>query len=218
MNKCVLFDFDGVIIHSEPIIKAAFTLSYRDVIGEGEPPVQEYLKHMGDSFDNIMRKMGLPSKMYESFSHYSTRLTNLIEIFPGIEDVLRKLKNRGIKLGLVTGKDRRRTLELLNHFDIAIFDVIVAGDDVELPKPHPQPILMALAAVGIAAKDAMMIGDSPNDLISARRAFVESCAVGWGIGSRMELENENPNYFVDTPDEIMDVLEEYLIQSALGTT
>ncbi|TCJ15218.1 HAD family hydrolase [Parasulfuritortus cantonensis] len=206
MKSCVLFDFDGVIINSEPVIKAAFTLSFRDIVGRGEPPVREYLSHMGDSFDRIMSKMSLPTQMYPVFRDYSTRLSNLIEVFPGISELLRELRSEGVATGLVTGKDRRRVDELIEVLGLPGFDAIVGGDEIENPKPHPQPLLRALDMLGVQAEQAWMIGDSPNDIVAARSAGVSSCAVTWGIGSRRELEDVKPDVLVSSPAELRSLL------------
>ena len=208
MIRAALFDFDGVVIHSEPVIKAAFTLSYQDTINGGEPPVNEYLSHMGDSFDNIMKKMGLPSTMYDAFSYYSNRLSNLIEVVPGMDEILQDLKSRDVKLALVTGKDRKRTLRILQKIGMAtVFDALVCGDDVANPKPNPEPVLKALTMLGAGHTDALMIGDAANDLRAAHGAHVASCAVTWGTGTTDELRNERPDYMVQSPSELRDVLQ-----------
>ncbi len=64
MYTTILFDFDGVVIDSVSLQRFAFAKSYRHVIGEGEPPIDQYLSHSGDSFPNIMNKMGLPHDMW----------------------------------------------------------------------------------------------------------------------------------------------------------
>ncbi|WP_052098122.1 HAD family hydrolase [Paenibacillus stellifer] len=214
MKNIILFDFDGVIIQSEPVIKAAFTLSYQDLINdEVAPPVEEYLSHMGESFGNIMEKMKLPQKMYEVFCHYSNRLVNLIELVEGFTEILDLLKNSSKKIGLVTGKDRKRTIDILGRLQIIqYFDVIVAGDDVKHPKPHAEPILKAVSECNGKHSEAIMIGDSPNDIIAARNANIESCAVLWGIGKTDELFHENPQFIVRDPGELSVLLKQIISQ------
>ncbi|PWW02854.1 phosphoglycolate phosphatase/AHBA synthesis associated protein [Paenibacillus cellulosilyticus] len=195
--KTILFDFDGVIIDSEYVIRAAFTLSYREFIGSGEPPVDEYLRNMGDSFPNIMRKMNLPIEMHEHFCSYSRRLINLVPLHAHVREVLDYFQSRGFKMGIVTGKDRMRTLEMLERHEIGhYFGTVVAGDDVSNPKPHAEPILKALAELGAKPDDAIMLGDADNDIMAARNAKVRSCAALWGVSSEEELRSVNPDYMV----------------------
>ncbi|WP_127529396.1 HAD family hydrolase [Paenibacillus kobensis] len=193
--RTILFDFDGVIIDSEYVIRAAFTLSYREIVGKGEPPVEAYLRNMGDSFPNIMRKMNLPVDMHPHFREYSRRLINLIPLHDHAREVLDYFHSHGFKMGIVTGKDRQRTLELIERHAIGhYFGTVVACDDVANPKPHAEPILRALADLGSSPNDAIMLGDADNDIIAARNAKVKSCGALWGVSSEEELQSVNPDY------------------------
>lgn len=195
--RTILFDFDGVIIDSEYVIRAAFTLSYREIVGQGEPPVDEYLRNMGESFPNIMRKMNLPVEMHPLFCEYSRRLINLVPLNPHVREVLDYFHSHGYKMGIVTGKDRMRTLEMLERHAIGhYFGTIVAGDDVAKPKPNAEPILKALAQLGSSPEDAIMLGDADNDIIAAHNAKVRSCAALWGVSSEEELQSLNPDHMV----------------------
>src|SRR5207248_1901097 len=99
----------------------------------------------------------------------------------GMVDVLERLAEEGRRLGVVTAK-RRATVGLafrvlpLAH----LFDAVVASDDVERNKPHPDGILRALELLGATPEEAAYVGDSPYDVEAARRAGVCSVAVCWG--------------------------------------
>ncbi|MHB8062584.1 MAG: HAD family hydrolase [Ruminiclostridium sp.] len=201
--RAVLFDLDGVIIDSEIVIKAAFTLSFRQEVGTGEPPINEYFMQMGDSFENIMKKMGLPRTMKEPFMKYSRLLVNLIELHTGIKELLEILYARDFKMAVITGKDGERTREILKKLAIEhYFDIVVASDEVKNPKPHPESLNVALNCFGLSPELAIMVGDAPNDIIAARRAGVQSCAVTWGTTSKADLVVEKPTFIVDNPLQI----------------
>jgi phosphoglycolate phosphatase-like HAD superfamily hydrolase len=88
-----------------------------------------------------------------------------------------------------------------------LFEAVVATDDVERPKPHPDGILRALELLGSTREDAAYVGDSPFDVQSAKAAGVGSIAVTWGrIHDRAKLAEAEPDALVDTPQELLDVI------------
>ena len=85
-----------------------------------------------------------------------------------------------------------------------LFDAVVASDDVERNKPHPDGILRALELLGARPEEAAYVGDSPFDVEAARRAGVHSVAVGWGgIHTREKLEAAGPDAFVESAEELL---------------
>lgn len=206
--KAVLFDLDGVIIDSELVMKIALTLSYKQVVGVGDPPIEEYFKHMGDSFENIMKKLSLPLEMKEYFIDYSKKLINFVIFNNDFIDVFDTLISKEIKMAIITGKDKERTQEILKRFNIEkYFDIVIASDEVSNPKPHPESILKALDFLNVESNEVIMVGDSPYDLMSATNASVKSCAVTWGTSSKDELLKQSPNFILDTPSQLLNVLE-----------
>jgi phosphoglycolate phosphatase-like HAD superfamily hydrolase len=82
------------------------------------------------------------------------------------------------------------------------FDVVVGSDDVARPKPHPEPVLTALALAGRMAEDAVFIGDSRHDIECGRAAGVKTAAVLWGPFDREHLEDLDPDYWLEQPQDI----------------
>jgi len=202
--KAVLFDLDGVLIDSELVIKVAFTLSYREIVGEkGDPPIKEYMLHMGDSFENIMEKLNLPKLMNRPFREYSRKLIDFIKLKPGILPLLNDLKNENFRLAVITGKDRARTMEILEKFKIShFFGAVVTADDTPFPKPHTDPLWIALRELNVERSEAMMVGDASNDIIASHRAGIQSCAVTWGMSDLETLLKEKPTYVARCADDI----------------
>jgi pyrophosphatase PpaX len=108
----------------------------------------------------------------------------------------------------VTAK-RRATVDLaFDRVPIAhLFDVVVAGDETERQKPHPEPLLRALAQLQAPADSAAYVGDSPYDLQAAKAGGLRAFGVSWGrIHTRERLEPEEPDHLVDTTEELRAVL------------
>lgn len=139
----VIFDFDGVIIDSTNVQQIAFFESYF-LIYKKEPPLllfKEFLSHAGDSLENIFTKMSLSVDMIIPYKSTSSNNLSSISLNEELVELLKILKKDNLKIGLCTGKDRFRTIEVLRFFNLEyLFDGIICSDDVSYPKPHPQPL------------------------------------------------------------------------------
>lgn len=209
MVTTVIFDLDGVIIDSGPVMELAFTQSYKEIMQvDSTPPFAEFAKHSGDSLPNIFRKMGLPVEpMYQRFRELSIENIDKIFLFEDVVDVIRKLKIRGLKIAIVTGKEKDRTLQILKTLKIdALFDLVVASTDVSNPKPHPESMSKVLEALDAKPDETLSIGDATNDIKAAQKAGIVSIAVTWGLCDREDLESCNPDYIIDEAMEILDLI------------
>ncbi|HEX8720253.1 MAG TPA: HAD-IA family hydrolase [Pyrinomonadaceae bacterium] len=197
MLKAVIFDLDGVLIDSEPLMRYAFERAYRHVIGSGTPPIESYLEHMGESFPRIMQHLGLPLTMWEPYRQLCRENIGRIQLFPQSRLLLAGLRTLRLKLAVLTGKDRERTLHTLEHFGLLhYFDAVVASDQLRQPKPHPEGVLHALDLLGRAPHEAVMIGDAVSDILCAQRAGVRAVAVTWGIKPELVQTNCRPDHVV----------------------
>jgi phosphoglycolate phosphatase len=91
-------------------------------------------------------------------------------VFDGVREALTLMRARGLALACVTNKPREFTHDLLARVGLDDFDVIVSGDDTVEKKPHPAPMLHACALLKLLPAETAMVGDSENDVLSARAA------------------------------------------------
>ena len=141
MLRAVIFDLDGVLIDSEPLMRLAFADSYKRIIGNGSPPIEAYLEHMGESFPRIMDRLNLPHSMWEPYRKFCQEHIAHINLFPGSRELLEWARAAQLKVGLLTGKDYARTAQILEHFGLQdYFDVTLASDQLNQPKPHPEGV------------------------------------------------------------------------------
>jgi HAD superfamily hydrolase (TIGR01509 family) len=115
---------------------------------------------------------------------------------PGARELLLSLRERGIPTALVTMSMRRMAEQIVAHIPFDAFDVIVSGDEVEEPKPHPEPYLRAAALLGVAAADAVAIEDSLVGLASA----VASGAATIGVPHIVPLPESDEHVLWDSLD------------------
>lgn len=188
--RAVLFDLDGTLIHSLPDLVAAVN---RMLATENRAPLAaEAIKAMvGDGADVLVARAfaasgGLPGPEVAPYldrfmADYEPRSAETTKPWPEVEETLAALRARGLALAVCTNKPSRATAEVLAALDLArFFDVVVGADDAPAIKPDPAHVRVILDRLGVHADEALMVGDSRNDIISAKAAGVRSVALSFG--------------------------------------
>lgn len=179
----VVFDLDGVLIDSLEVQRSAYYGSYEEVVGDGNAPeFSEFLKYSGDSLPRIFSKMGLPVEMVEPYRRISREAVDKIIVNEEAMELIRRLRKRDVKCAVCTGKDRRRTVEILDTYGVTeLFDAIVCSDDVSEPKPSAVPVLkaMELMGEGVGSDNTVVVGDGYYDIQSAHSAGCEAVLTLW---------------------------------------
>jgi len=209
--RIVLFDLDGTLIDSGPIILASMQHAVRTVLGR-EIPLDELGTTIGGH--GIVAQMNAidaehADALLEAYKEHNDGLHDTLEAFDDLLALLPRLQAEGRELGIVTAK-RHRTVGLaLDRFPAlrSAFDVVVAHEDTERHKPDPDPVLLAVERLGGTTAEAVYVGDSPFDIGAAKAAGVYAIAVGWGgIHPDERLLAEEPDAFVHTPEELLRAL------------
>jgi pyrophosphatase PpaX len=205
----VLFDLDGTVVDSGPIILASMRHATRTVLGREIPDEALMAAVGGPGLEAQMRELGGDENLERLITVYRAHnepLHDGLETFFGMDDVLLALKGEGRKLGLVSAK-RRSTVELaFSATEIGhLFDVVVGGDDAPNQKPAPDTLLLALERLGEKPEDAVYVGDSPFDMAAARAGGLYAIGVTWGGVHDRELLTQ-ADTIVDTPEELLAAL------------
>jgi pyrophosphatase PpaX len=205
-----LFDLDGTVVDSVELILRSYRHTMRTHRGE-QPPDEMWLRGLGTPIWVQLRQWTDDpveiAAMVETYRVYNmTHHDELVRPYDGIVGAVRRLKDLGKRIGLVTSKVRSGAVRGLRVAGLeAAFDLIVGADDVQNPKPHPEPVLVALEQLGARAQEAVFIGDSRHDLVSGHAAGVKTAAALWGPFPRSHLEDLEPDFWLDRPEDI-DVL------------
>ena len=109
--EAAIFDLDGTLVDSQGVAAEAFREAHRICVGEGDPPVAWFHSLSGHPFESILSTLGLPASMAPHFRRLSRERIHELALFPRMGDVLTRLELEGVRLGLITGKDRQRTIE-----------------------------------------------------------------------------------------------------------
>lgn len=206
-KNVVIFDLDGVVVDSTAVMRKAFDIAYAEVVGEGPAPFEEYNRHLGRYFPDIMRIMDLPLEMEEPFVRESYRMAHLVPLFDGVVELLRDLREAGFRLAVATGKSGPRARSLLQQLEVLDqFEHVIGSDEIARPKPAPDIVLHALELLGAAPQDAVMVGDAVTDLASARGASVAAIAALWGESDEAALLAEKPDAALRAPGELLTLL------------
>ena len=207
----VLFDLDGTLIDSGPMILASMKHAAKTVLGRDLPEEVLAAAVGGPGLVAQMRALD-PDRVDDlvaTYRRHNEPLHEELEAFWEVVEVLPRLRAEGQRLGIVTAK-RRETVQLA--FDRlpgleSNFEVVVGSEDTERHKPDPDPILEALARLDAAPEDAAYIGDSPFDVRAAKAAGVYAVAVAWGgIHGADALEREEPDVLVHHAEELLAAL------------
>jgi pyrophosphatase PpaX len=208
--QTVLFDLDGTLVDSGAMILASFRYATRTVLSREIPDEQLLSQVGGMRLAEQMRELAPDhvDDLVRTYREHNEPLHRELQAFDGMLDVLQALEREGRKLGLVTAK-RRATVELA-FAAVPIeryFGAVVAADDTERHKPHPDPLLRALELLGGSPDRAAYVGDSPHDVRAAKAGELFAIAVTWGgIHSAERLAEEEPDALVDTGEELLGVL------------
>lgn len=203
----LLFDLDGTLIDSIDLILRSYRHTMRVHRGE-EPPDDIWMEGLGTPLSVQFRRWTDDEveirAMVETYRTYNlAHHDELVRAYDGVVEQVLRLDAGGKTLGLVTSKMRGGALKGLRLVGIeAAFDVVVGSDEVTHPKPHPEPVLLALERLGRAPSDAVFIGDSRHDIECGRAAGVKTAAVLWGPFDREHLEDLDPDYWLERPADL----------------
>jgi len=206
--RTVLFDLDGTLVDSAAIILASMRHAAQTVLRR-EIPDEELMAAVGGPGLRAQMEALSPERVDELVDVYSEHNIGLhrdLQPCAGILDVVATLHAEGRRLGIVTAK-RRATLELAFEVLPALsdfFEVTIAAEDTDRHKPHPEPLLEALARLGEEPRGAAYVGDSPFDVEAAKAAGMHAVAVTWGrIHDEERLARHEPDAIVSTPEELL---------------
>jgi phosphoglycolate phosphatase len=212
--KLMLFDLDGTLIASGADLARSVNLMLRD-LGRSRLDEATVGSFVGDGVRVLVHRsltatdpqLRPPDERLHSegislmHKHYADQMLVSTHLYPGVAETLAHFKDK--RKAVVTSKEARFTGLILEHFGIAKdFDCIIGGDTVSARKPDPEPVRQALVVLRGEASEAVMVGDSENDVLSGSRAGTLTCAVSYGFRTRDQLRLTSPDVLVDRFDEL----------------
>ena len=178
MFNAVIYDLDGTLVDSAPVVAAVLN-KLRRKIGLPALPQKSYYRWISmGGLELVGNALNVPPNRSEVYlsefrAMYLDEPVPMNSLYPGVHDVLQLLKNSEIKLGICTNKPRKLAEKVLKDTGITqFFDHVVAGDDLPTKKPHIDNVNASLKALGAAPRRTLFVGDSTVDQRSAENAGI----------------------------------------------
>lgn len=211
--KAVMFDFDGTVMDTNEIITGSWQHTFKRAIGhEVDPAV--FIPTFGEPLIDTMAVFFPdrdPHDMIDIYREYQRFIWDKpIHMFPGVRDLLLGLKERGIKIAMVTSRIWSSAKVGHYKFDISdIFDAVVSAEDTDVHKPDPYPALLCLEKLGLSADETIMVGDSKFDIMCGHNAGIKAVLVDWTICLPPEkrVGDCKPDFTISRPEELYDIIE-----------
>lgn len=202
--QAILWDLDGTIQDSESIALEGTQYGFQQVLGR-DPSADELSQLVGQPVPIVLMRMfgDVGRQIFETGALYYDQHMDRIRCYDSIPELLTHLAATGYVMGLVSSKRRTYVLpELASKGLDGLFDVIVGQEDTLLHKPNPEPLLLAVAQLGLAPAACIYIGDQPTDILAARHAGMTSGAALWGEGTPERLLPAAPDHVFRTPGDV----------------
>ncbi|MGL5908899.1 MAG: HAD family hydrolase [Phycicoccus sp.] len=192
----VLFDLDGTLADTIPLIVSSYQHAFREVLGEevdearirawiGRPLLDAFLEASpdhGHALDAVYREWNLANT------------ARLIRRYDGVPELLGALTASGVACAVVTSKRRMTARLALESVGIDhLVDVVAGLEDTVRHKPDPEPLLHGARALGVDPADCVYVGDAVVDVVAARAAGMAAVAVTWGAGEPDALMAAGPD-------------------------
>lgn len=189
MIGAVLFDLDGTVVDSAPIVTALFAKTAKDITGRDHRP-EDMLKYVGPPMPWSMMDMGSAEEdVPRHIAAYRARYDGIMTdspLFDGIESVIRNLAER-VPVAVATSKKESGARLILEKHGLAdIFTAICGGSEDGLRSDKEEIIGEALAQIGPVDGEILMVGDRVYDIEGAAAHGLRTILVGWGAGTPEE--------------------------------
>ena len=214
-TKLIIFDFDGTLCDTRRNIIIAFRatmerlgLDMRDEETCGATiglTLRDGFKSMYPALDNA----AIDNCVDTYRQIFAERRKELMpDLFPNVKETLEELHRRGHRLTIASSRLTDSLLLFMRHHSIeGLFEYVVGSDSVENHKPHPEPVVKTLNALGVAPSEAIVVGDMPVDVLMAHNAEVSSIAVEYGNATRAELTESQAEWIIDDFRELLTIIE-----------
>lgn len=215
--KAILFDCDGTLIDTTDLVIHAWQAMGRKLLGGGLLQKSDVIKYFGRTLEEatviLAKERGISDYdldyLHDVYWDYqNNHHEEIAGFYPGLKEALTELKARGIKLGVVTSGTSAGVLKELSENDAeGIFDAVVGCEDVTKPKPDPEPVLICCSRLGVDPSDALMVGDSRNDIASGNLAGCMTALVSW-YECPMDnlLDYEKADFMLEKSEDLLELV------------
>lgn len=211
MKKLAIFDFDGTLFNSVDDV----VICFNEALTIYDFPTltrEEFIGSLGGAIDEIVSlalKDNDTPEYHDSVKntylniYYGSKKENTLP-FPGAQELLKKLQSKGVLLGINSNRFSDSLEFFVDKFFGDIDFVLVEGHNYYTPiKPSPEGINKIIKKSGVSGDDAIYIGDSSTDILTAKNAGIDCLIVKWGYGNEKDFEDD---YVLGVVEDISEII------------
>lgn len=212
--KAIIFDLDGTL--ADTLAGIAWSMNHiLEQLGLPAHETDAYRRMIGDGARKLVQR-ALPDDWADRVDEISAMYLPLLEregakrstVFAGVPAMLEQLSTRGVRLAVLSNKPHDATRDVVDHlFPDHPFAIVRGHIDRTPVKPDPASAREVLGELGIESSEAWYVGDSDVDMQTAHNAGLRAIGVSWGMRGRAELEAHDADHVIDTPGELIELLD-----------
>ena len=210
-KRAFLFDLDGTLIDSSRDLAIAVNYMLKKIgrdtfdesvirewVGNGALVLTKRALSGSIEIDENLDEELVEKALGILLDYYSKHLTVYTDTYPNVRETLKTLKDLDYKLAIITNKPYDFINPILKSLNLdSFFEFSLGGDSLSEKKPHPMPLLYACEKFEITPDEAVMVGDSKNDILAAKSARMDVVAVTYGYNHGESLDIYNPDIIID---------------------
>ena len=218
MIKMVMFDLDGTLLDTVYYIGYSCNVCLKK-LGFKEHDIRKYKYFSGDGVSNLLERALIEAgdikltKLEELRKIYLIELeknqnSDIVKSFEHIDELLAKLKEKNILITVCTNKNHNLAVKAIDDFfGKGYFDYVLGVKDEKYKKPSNYMPNSIMDKFDISNEEVLYVGDTDTDIKTAKNAKLLSVGVTWGFRDKEELEKEKADFIVDSPLEILNILD-----------
>lgn len=211
--RAIVFDFDGTLARPAldfPLMKRRIVALAQGYLGRpvdlGHIPALELIEELAQGMD-MARARSFREQSHSLIQDMEEEAASRTSLFDFVRPALKRLISRGIAPAIITRNNRQAVSTVFPDVQDYL-SALLTREDVGAVKPDPAHLMAALQAVGVNPSEALMVGDHPTDVLTARRAGTFAGAVASGGTSKEELLRGDPDFFAPDAGQLLRSLEE----------
>lgn len=217
-HKCCIFDLDGTLVNSIHALTYCTNMALKGCGVEKQVTEEQMMSIVGDGYKTQMRRSLIACGDTE-LVHYEEILPIYMEVFSrhclyemhaydGMKELLTYVKSRGMKVCVVSNKPHAQAIDTVEYvFGKGYFDGIIGEQEGIPKKPDPAMALKTAEMFEVLPEECLYFGDTNTDMQTGKNAGMTTVGVLWGFRSREELEQYHPDYLIETPLQMVTILE-----------
>ena len=205
--KHIIFDIDGTMLDSEQVILLSLQKVIRELQGK-EYELHELHFALGIPGEITLAQLGIENTVKANllWNDYMKKAAHMMHLFNDIRKLIIDLKTKGVKLGIITSKNKREYANDFTPFKLdSYFDTIITVEDSITPKPSAEPMLAYLKKTGANSQEVLYIGDTLHDRDCAEKSNVDFGLAMWGCRS---IKHIYATYYFTNPKDVLYVLSQ----------